>query len=1714
MRTFLKRTLAVIMLVIMVLTSAPLSGLVGADWLEVDGMFSKKASAINVTEARDALVEYFYEMATVPWVAGANFKVNLGMKKDDKGNIYYTGSQTYYKTQEYYGLPYAQKKGSSPLTVEMYQKEMEKNSGKVSKFLGQSDCSTSLGVAYKKVFPKIEQLWSVSSFANSKYGFKPVGSVGDYSSLLPGDVLVKGSKGHVMMVVSVDKAKKIVKVIHQSSAYYTYNPSKDTTGNPMSTTDANMKKRNCSWGVNQDKTYEDLKSDKYQGYRYKSLGTYSTITFNGNGGTATKAKDWFFVNEPYNSLPSAKRTGYVFAGWYTAKTGGTKVTAKIKASAENKTLYAQWIKLPKTTFNGNGGTPSESSVYFTAGKIYGNSMPSATKNGYTFDGWYTAKTGGSRVIRSSTVPSKDMTLYAQWKKNETGVLKVGHVYRIYNKNSGLVLAHTATKNNSPVVQVKSGTAGNSELWRVVSVDSNGYYKFESLGCGRGLDVNSDSKWAYGAKLQIYDQKDHDAQRFSIINRKDNLYSIHCKNSGRAIDVSDSSKKENAALHQWDYHGGANQLFWFEESTKREIQFYDNHNNSYMSSPSEEYENNVAKERGNPTAPVENYLSRKSDYVKVTLNPDDNSIIIDALKAGSSGKDMNFRTTVNASYNYDYSEANTNTMVLKFRAKSSVAGAKIYFRWGYDGTFKSVALTKDWADYSVELPRTKNSGSSIHPYVDKVCKIEMADVGLYNKGVMVFDGDGDMYSVQKITADVNNAKSCPAPMPRAEKTGYEFDGWYTQRVGGTKVADGGDYYDVTNLKGSQKLYAHWVESACKHNYTETITDSSCTAEGKVTYTCSLCADTYTETIAKKEHDYKSLKIDPTCVDEGSVTYICSVCGHTYSEKIKPAGHINTVFVEEKLPSESEKGYTEGTYCKDCNTWIEGHEEIPYGILYRYRTKIRLTSSTPEEEGYINEGSDWSEEPIKTQTVKYAKTWPSGSSTTKGFKTDSTIYKQYNKPSVSETDTIKTVLGDESKAKTVGYLYWHWCYTHDMSGPINCIIGGKKGYKVNTYSTNNFHAFFTETALSFNSSAKAYKKSSASLCPYTYWWSGLKHGVSGNIEVIENTLYTYEKEYYHYKWSDWSDWSTDPIEETDDIEIQEIIPNAESGVCGEEAYWKFDKSSGTLTISGNGAIYDSIEYDEVNNELIIPEDEDYTTSAPWYGFKEKIKKLIVEEGITRIGIANFYSCYYLTDVQLPDTLETVGYAAFCDCIRLEKLDFPDSVKTIYDANYNEIVVRNIVLPKSLENLIPIEEEVFDFNMCVYLESVTVPKEVGAVEAVISAVNPSIRNIYNYSQEALIRFDNNAVNEGWWADEATAEYVTVAMSIALDYIGNPEILESEEAKAEYFVQKLIEHYGEDYKDKIPASVNMSENVPDYIKVYCYENSAQHKYCVENNISYILVDKSEEIKTPGITEKITASQGIDIINLSWTAVDDADGYRIYRKNATGWSYASQTDAETTSVAVEHLIPGTKYTFAVRSFKNGKDGYIWSDGYTTINTATKAVAPTKVKTRQTASAIQLIWNACNGATGYRIYVRNGNAWKSLGQVTGTMATLRNLVSGTKYTYAIRPYIITDSGVVWSDYVAYTASTLPVVPKTRVASSASGKITVSWTPTNGADVYQLFFKVGDGNYKLFKNYASAQTLSFSGLKSGTQYTFAVRTATKTTGGWIFGSYKPVSVTVK
>lgn len=101
--------------------------------------------------------------------------------------------------------------------------------------------------------------------------------------------------------------------------------------------------------------------------------------------------------------------------------------------------------------------------------------------------------------------------------------------------------------------------------------------------------------------------------------------------------------------------------------------------------------------------------------------------------------------------------------------------------------------------------------------------------------------------------------------------------------------------------------------------------------------------------------------------------------------------------------------------------------------------------------------------------------------------------------------------------------------------------------------------------------------------------------------------------------------------------------EFGNCGDAVVWSVDGE--TLTITGFGEMYD---YEK--------------ETAPWYPYREEIREIVIDEGVTEIGDYAFYNLAYVRKVEIPDGLLSIGYCAFQYMSNITKITIPASVGSI--------------------------------------------------------------------------------------------------------------------------------------------------------------------------------------------------------------------------------------------------------------------------------------------------------------------------------------------------------------------------------------------------------------------------------------------------------------------
>ena len=146
--------------------------------------------------------------------------------------------------------------------------------------------------------------------------------------------------------------------------------------------------------------------------------------------------------------------------------------------------------------------------------------------------------------------------------------------------------------------------------------------------------------------------------------------------------------------------------------------------------------------------------------------------------------------------------------------------------------------------------------------------------------------------------------------------------------------------------------------------------------------------------------------------------------------------------------------------------------------------------------------------------------------------------------------------------------------------------------------------------------------------------------------------------------------------------------DSGSCGNGVTYYYNESTHTLTISGSGAMRNFI--------FGVP------TDVPWYLYREEIKTVNIEDGVTSISDNAFEYCSSLESVSLPNSLTNIGDYAFYYCSSLKSVDIPDGVTSIGTRIF--MFCSSLESVRIPDNVTSIGESAF--NACSSLKSIEIP------------------------------------------------------------------------------------------------------------------------------------------------------------------------------------------------------------------------------------------------------------------------------------------------------------------------------------------------------------------------------------------------------------------------
>ncbi|MCI6075951.1 MAG: leucine-rich repeat protein [Catenibacterium mitsuokai] len=222
--------------------------------------------------------------------------------------------------------------------------------------------------------------------------------------------------------------------------------------------------------------------------------------------------------------------------------------------------------------------------------------------------------------------------------------------------------------------------------------------------------------------------------------------------------------------------------------------------------------------------------------------------------------------------------------------------------------------------------------------------------------------------------------------------------------------------------------------------------------------------------------------------------------------------------------------------------------------------------------------------------------------------------------------------------------------------------------NSYSFINGYMEYVNYQKYATTVAKSYVNTAKSASPGTSY-SALEQSITDDDSMSDsylrliNTYYNLHNKYYG-----------------------ELTKTVDSGTT-DEMNWSLN-GKGTLTISGKG---DMKSY--------------YYKDRPWYKYKDNIKKVMIEDGITSISSNAFYDCPNLTEVSIANTVTIIESSAFRNCTSLKSISFPSNVTKLgNNVLTNCTSLEDINIPGSVTEIGD-----YAFSHCTSLENLTLPEGV---------------------------------------------------------------------------------------------------------------------------------------------------------------------------------------------------------------------------------------------------------------------------------------------------------------------------------------------------------------------------------------------------------------------
>jgi fibronectin type 3 domain-containing protein len=277
---------------------------------------------------------------------------------------------------------------------------------------------------------------------------------------------------------------------------------------------------------------------------------------------------------------------------------------------------------------------------------------------------------------------------------------------------------------------------------------------------------------------------------------------------------------------------------------------------------------------------------------------------------------------------------------------------------------------------------------------------------------------------------------------------------------------------------------------------------------------------------------------------------------------------------------------------------------------------------------------------------------------------------------------------------------------------------------------------------------------------------------------------------------------------------------------------------------------------------------------------------------------------------------------------------------------------------------------------------------------------------------------------------------------------------------------------------------------------NGTTYFYVVTAYDEVLESDFSQEVaaipRAPLAVPTNLGATGLDArVDLEWTSVGGATGYRVYRSTTSGAGYAQIADVNTTVYVDNTAQNGTTYYYVVTAYDA-----LQESGFSAQAAATpqpRPATPTITDVIIQDSLVGLGWSLVPEATEYRIYrsTTSGTGYRRVGVVADEEFVDTNVVNGVTYFYRVAAYDGVQESL-FSNEVSATPVARPAPPTITSATGLDARVELTWTSVPRATQYRVYRSTSAGTVGIRVANTTATSFADVSVANGVTYFYRVR----------------------